>query len=102
MVGVTLPGCGSMLTSPGFQPHLMTMNQLYQTGSSAVTVHSICFDIKRKKSLMEDERKIQGMDSADSSEPQKAHLTGEFAVVTKNGGHALLSLGSILLTVISE
>jgi len=49
-----------------------------------------------KKSLMEDKRKHKG---AHSSEPQKAHLIGEFVAVTKNGGHAL---GSMLATVVSE
>jgi len=34
-------------------------------------------------------------------EPQKAHLTGEFVVMTKNGGCALLCLGSTLVTVVS-
>jgi len=34
--------------------------------------------------------------------PQKAYFTGEFVVVTKNGGLALLCLGSMLVTVVSE
>jgi len=52
---------------------------------------------------MEDKRKyVQGVEGAHSLEPQKAHLTGEFVVVMKNGGHALLHWGSILATVISE
>jgi len=45
---------------------------------------------------MEDKRKYKG---AHASEPQKAHLTGEFIVVTKNG---LLRLGSMLATVVNE
>jgi len=41
------------------------------------------------------------------SKPQKAHLTGEFVVAMKNGGRAnggraLLRLGSMLATVVSE
>jgi len=37
-------------------------------------------------------KKIQGTEGAHSSEPQKAHLTCEFVVVTNNGGYALLHL----------
>jgi len=36
-----------------------------------------------------DERKKYGAEDRYSSEPQKAHLTGEFAIVAKFGGHAL-------------
>jgi len=35
----------------------------------------------KKKSLMEDKKKQQGAEAPQSSEPQKAHLTGEFVVV---------------------
>jgi len=34
------------------------------------------------------------------SEPQKAHLTGEFIIVAKFGGHALRHLASRLVNVI--
>jgi len=36
-----------------------------------------------------DERKEYGAEGRYSSEPQKAHLTGEFVIVAKFGGHAL-------------
>jgi len=45
---------------------------------------------------------MQGTEDAHLSEPQKAHLTSEFVVVTRNGGHVLLHLGSTLATVVSE
>jgi len=37
---------------------------------------------------MED-KKLKGAEGAYSSEPQKAHLTGKFVVVIKNGGCGL-------------
>jgi len=36
---------------------------------------------KKKKSLMEDKRNNGGAEVPDSSEPQKAHPTGEFVVM---------------------
>jgi len=36
-----------------------------------------------------DERKEYGAEDRYSSKPQKAHLTGEFVIVAKFGGHAL-------------
>ena len=36
------------------------------------------------------------------SEPQKAHLTGEFVVVAKFGGHALHRLASRLANVVRQ
>ena len=36
------------------------------------------------------------------SEPQKAHLTGEFVIVAKFGGHALRHLATRLANVIRE
>jgi len=35
-----------------------------------------------------DKRKEYGAEDRYSSEPQKAHLTGEFIIVAKFGGHA--------------
>jgi len=49
-----------------------------------------------------DERKEHGAEGKDSSEPQKAHLTGEFVIVAKFGGHALCRLASRLANVIRE
>jgi len=37
-----------------------------------------------------------------SSEPQKAHLTGEFVIVAKFGGHVLHHLASGLANVIRQ
>jgi len=37
-----------------------------------------------------------------SSEPQKAHLTGEFVIVAKFGGHVLHHLASRLVNVINR
>jgi len=36
------------------------------------------------------------------SEPQKAHLTGEFVIVAKFGGRALLHFASRLVNVIRQ
>jgi len=36
-----------------------------------------------------DERKKHGAEDRYSSEPQKAHLTGEFVIVATFGGHTL-------------
>ena len=49
-----------------------------------------------------DERKEHGAEGRYSSEPQKAHLTGEFVIVEKFGGHALSHLASRLANVIRE
>ena len=37
-----------------------------------------------------DEKKEYGAEDRYSSEPQNAHLTGEFVIVAKFGGHAFL------------
>ena len=47
-----------------------------------------------------DEKKEYGAEDRYLSEPQKAHLTGEFIIVTKFGGHALRHLASRLANVI--
>ena len=39
-----------------------------------------------------DERKEHGTEVRYSSEPQKAHPTGEFVIVAKFGGHVLCHL----------
>jgi len=49
-----------------------------------------------------DERKEYGAEDRYSSEPQKAHLTGEFVNVEKFGGHALHHLASRLSNVIRQ
>jgi len=49
-----------------------------------------------------DERKEYGAENTYSSEPQKAHLTGEFVIVAKFGGHALHHLASRLANVIRQ
>ena len=44
-----------------------------------------------------DEKKEYGTEDRYSSEPHKAHLTGEFVIVAKFGGHALRHLASRLV-----
>jgi len=51
---------------------------------------------------MEDDRNQRGAEAPHSSEPQKAHPTGEFVVVAQNGGCVPFCLGSRLVTVVSE
>jgi len=47
-----------------------------------------------------DERKEYGAEDRYSLEPQKVHLTGEFVIVAKFGGHALRHLASRLVNMI--
>jgi len=49
-----------------------------------------------------DERKEYGAEDRYSLEPQKAHLTGEFVIVAKFGGHVLRHLASRLANVVRE
>jgi len=49
-----------------------------------------------------DERKEFGAGDRYWSEPQKAHLTGEFVIVANFGGHALRHLASRLANVIRQ
>jgi len=49
-----------------------------------------------------DERKEHGPEDRYSSEPQKAHLTGEFVIVGKFGGHTLCHLASRLANVVRQ
>jgi len=49
-----------------------------------------------------DEKKENGAEDRYSSEPQKAHLTGEFVIVAKFGGLALRHLASRLANVIRQ
>jgi len=49
-----------------------------------------------------DERKEYGAEDKYLSEPQKAHLTGEFIIVAKFGSHALHHLVSRLANVIRQ
>jgi len=48
------------------------------------------------------ERKEYGTEDRYSSEPQKAHLTDEFVIVAKFGGHALRHLASRLVNVVRQ
>ena len=57
--------------------------------------------MKKKNSLIEDERK-DSTEGAHSLEPQKAHPTTEFILGSQNDGCALLYLASSLATVVSE
>jgi len=49
-----------------------------------------------------DETKEYGAEDRYSSEHQKAHLTGEFVIMAKFGGHALRRLVSRLANVVRE
>jgi len=49
-----------------------------------------------------DERKEYVAEDKYLSEPQKAHLTGEFVIVAKFGGHALHHVASRLVNVIRQ
>ena len=49
-----------------------------------------------------DEKKEHAAEGTYSSEPQKAHPTGEFVIVAKFGGYALRHLASRLANVIRE
>jgi len=49
-----------------------------------------------------DERKEYGTEDRYSSKPQMAHLTGEFIIVAKIGGHVLRHLASRLANVIRQ
>ena len=49
-----------------------------------------------------DERKEYGAEDRYSLELQKAHLTGEFVIVAKFGGHALRHLASRLANVVRQ
>ena len=49
-----------------------------------------------------DKRKEYGAEDRYSSEPQKAHLTGEFVIVAKFCGRALRHLASRLANVVRQ
>jgi len=49
-----------------------------------------------------DERKEYSAEDRCSSEPQKAHLTSEFIIVAKLGGHVLCHLASRLANVVRQ
>jgi len=49
-----------------------------------------------------DERKEYGAETRYSLEPQKAHLTGEFVIVAKFGGHALRYFASRISNVVRQ
>ena len=59
--------------------------------------------MKKKMTITKkDKRKEQGAEDRYSSEPEKAHLTGEFVIMAKFGGHVLRRLASRLANVIRE
>jgi len=49
-----------------------------------------------------DKRKKQGAEGRQTSEPEKAHSTGEFVIVAKFGDHVLCRLAFSLLNVIRQ
>jgi len=55
----------------------------------------------KRLSLMHEEEEY-GAEDRYSSEPQKAHLTGEFVIVAKFGGHVLRHLASRLANVVRQ
>jgi len=49
-----------------------------------------------------DQKKEYGTEDRYSSEPQKAHLTGEFVIIAKLGGHVLRHSASRLTNVVRQ
>ena len=58
--------------------------------------------IRKTNHTHTDEKKEYDAEDRYSSEPQKAHLTGEFVIVEKFGGHALRHLASWLENLIRQ
>ena len=52
--------------------------------------------------IPQDKRKKQGTEVRQTSEPEKAHPTGEFVIVAKFGDHVLRHLASSLSNVIRQ
>ena len=52
--------------------------------------------------IPQDKRKKQGAEGRQTSEPEKAHPTGEFVIVAKFGDHVLRRLASSLSNVIRQ
>ena len=57
---------------------------------------------KKATTTLKHERQQRGAEDRYSSEPEKAHPTGEFVIVAKFGGHALCRLASRLANVVRE
>jgi len=58
--------------------------------------------MKKKTTISRQIKKEYGAEDRYSMEPQKAHLTGEFVIVAKFGGHALRHSVSRLANVIRQ
>jgi len=56
----------------------------------------------KKKTTITLQMKEYGAEDRYLSEPQKAHLTGEFVIVAKFGGHAFRHLASRLVNVVRQ
>jgi len=50
----------------------------------------------------QDKKKEQGAEGGQTSEPEKAHLMGEFVIVAKFCGHMLHRLASSILNMIRQ
>ena len=58
--------------------------------------------MKKKMTIFLKIRKEQGAEGRQTSEPEKAHPMGEFAIVAKYGDHVLRCLASSLSNVIRQ
>ena len=65
-------------------------------------VEYLCLHEEEDDHTLTDERKEYGAEDRYSSEPQKPHLTGEFVIVAKFGGHVLRHLASWLANVVRQ
>jgi len=63
------------------QKRLQRANLVCFYGQIITTTANSSLKLKKKKSLMKDKRNQRGTEAPHSSEPQKAHPTGEFVVV---------------------
>ena len=58
--------------------------------------------MKKATITIQMKRKYGGTEDRYSSEPQKAHLIGEFVIMAKFGGHALRHLASRLANMVRK
>ena len=71
----------------------------------SVKPKSLCSNIASLQKIYyihEDKRSNEGSEGRHSSEPEKAHYTGDFAIVAKFGGHVLHCLAFSLSNVIRK
>ena len=58
--------------------------------------------MKKMTIILKIKKKEQGPKGRQTSEPEKAHCTGEFVIVAKFGGHVLCHLASSLSNMIRQ